>query len=118
MGKEKKHILDELYDRYDKVDEDGFSDYTQKTQKYDKMPDNQFGHAWNLINIKQGDVKEFDDLLNPHLFLGAIENPKTLRLYQEDMRWLTGMFRLAKNDPMMKYVFMPLWHHFLTEVRF
>jgi len=120
MGKEKeqkKHILDELFERYGNDDASGFSNYTQQTQKYDKMPDNQFGHAWSLINIKQGGVKEFDDLLNPHLFLGAIDDPKTLKFYQNDMYWLTSLFRLAKNDKMMEYVFEPLWHSFLTEVR-
>jgi len=117
MGKEKKHILDELFERYGNIDSSGFSQYTQQTQRYDNMPDNQFGHAWSLINIKQGKVENFDDLLNPHLFLGAIDDPKTLKFYQNDIYWLTSIFRQAKEDEMMRYVFEPLWHSFLTEVR-
>jgi len=118
MGEGKKHILDELYERYGNKDASGFSDYTQQTQRYDKMPNDQFGHAWSLINIKQGKPTEFDDLLNPHLFLGAVDDVNTLRFYQNDMFWLTSMFRLAKEDKIMEYVFEPLWSHYLTEVRF
>jgi hypothetical protein len=81
------------------------------------MPDNQFSHAWSLINVRQGAVRNFDDLLNPHLFLGAIDDVKSLRFYQNDMFWLTSMFRLAKADPAMMYVFEPLWHSFISEVR-
>jgi hypothetical protein len=113
----RKNILEELDSRITQAEIDDFEHYTQYTQRYENMPDNQFSHAWSLINVRQGKVREFDDLLHPHLFLGAIDDAKSLRFYQQDMFWLTNMFRLAKDDPAMQYVFDPLWHSFLSEVR-
>lgn len=115
--KTNKHILEELYERYGTKDPSGFSDYTQKTQRYDKMPDNQFGHAWNLINIKQGDVKEYDDLLHPHLFLGAIDDFKTLKLYQDVSDYIDSIFSLAQHDEAMKTVFNNVFYSFIKDVR-
>jgi len=114
----RKSILEELESKISNEDIDDFEHYTQYTQRYENMPDNQFSHAWSLINVRQGKVRNFDDLLNPHLFLGAIDDVKSLRFYQNDMFWLTSLFRLAKDDPAMDYVFEPLWHSFLSEVRF
>jgi len=116
-NKKRRTLLEELDARITDKEIDDFEHYTQYTQRYENMPDNQFAHAWSLINVRQGDAREFDDLLHPHLFLGAIDDPKSLRFYQQDMFWLTSMFRLAKDDKTMKYVFDPLWHNFLTEVR-
>jgi len=116
-GEKKKSILDELEEKIASDELEDFEHYSQYTQRYENMPDNQFSHAWSLINVRQGDVRNFDDLLNPHIFLGAIDDVKSLRFYQNDMFWLTNMFGLAKYDPAMKYVFDPLWHSFLTEVR-
>jgi hypothetical protein len=116
-GERKKTILEELDERLTEEEIEDFEHYTQYTQRYENMPDNQFSHAWRLINVRQGKVRNFDDLLNPHLFLGSIDDVKSLRFYQNDMFWLTGMFRLAKEDKAMEYVFEPLWHSFLSEVR-
>jgi len=112
----KKDILSELDDDIEDKPSD-FEHYTQYTQQYQNMPDNQFAHAWSLINSRQGHVNVFDDLLNPHLFLGSVDDPKSLRFYQNDMFWLTNMFALARNDKSMKYVFEPLWFSFITELR-
>lgn len=122
-GKEKpekeveKNILDVLNDQLGKGTLSDFSEYTQNTQNYGYMPDNQFGHAWNLINVRRGEPKDFEDLLNPHIFLGNIDDNKSLRFYQLDYYWLINMFRMAKEDPTLKYVFEPLWLSFLGELR-
>jgi len=115
----KKDILDELNDRMINADTKGagFSKYTQDTQRYTQLPEDQFAHAWKLVDIKKGDPKQFDDLLNPHVFLGSVDDPKSLRYYQNDIFWLNNMFRLAKDDEMMDYVFAPLWNSFLAELR-
>jgi hypothetical protein len=91
-GKEKpekeveKNILDVLNDQLGKGTLSDFSEYTQNTQNYGHMPDNQFGHAWNLINVRRGEPKDFEDLLNPHIFLGELRLTGALdgseRVYQ------------------------------------
>jgi hypothetical protein len=117
-GDRKKTILEELEERLSSDNLEDFQHYTQNTQKYENMPDNQYSHAWSLINVRQGKPRFFDDLLNPHLFLGSIDDVKSLRFYQNDMFWLTGIFALARHDPAMDYVFEPLWSSFIAEVRF
>jgi len=94
-----------------------FGQYTQYTQHFTNIPDNQFGHAWQLVDIRRGKVSSFDDLLNPHLFLASINDEKTLRFYQNDILWLNGLFRLSQKDKAIDYVFEPLWNSFLTELR-
>ena len=97
-GKKRKSILEELDSKLTEEELEDFEHYTQYTQRYENMPDNQFSHAWSLINIRQGDAKNFDDLLNPHLFLGAIDDVKSLRFYQQDMFWLTNMFNKVPRN--------------------
>ena len=94
-----------------------FSKFTQFTQRFQYIPDNPYGHAWSLIHVKQGKLDDFEDLLNPHLFLGSVEDPKSLSIYQNDLYWLTSFFTLARKDEKFKYVFEPLWYSFLMEIR-
>jgi len=115
--KDDRDILELLNEALAKGDMSDFSEYTQNTQAFANMPDNQFGHAWGLINIRRGEVKGFEDLLNPHIFLGNVEDAKSLKLYQLDFYWLINLYRLAAEDPALKYVFEPLWTSFLGELR-
>jgi hypothetical protein len=119
-NKDKKggsHLLDEISEEFDK--ETDFDDYTQNTQFYSNNPDNQFSHAWQLINTQRKQMHKdgFDFLFDPQILLGNIDNEKSLRLYQIDLFFLNNMFSCALNDPVMEHVFKPLWSNFKNEVR-
>jgi hypothetical protein len=117
--KKKASIFDELKQTYDKDRPTGFSEYTQQTQMFANIPDNQFGHAWTLVNPSPKDIAKdgFNIITDPQVLLGNIGNEKSLRLYQIDLFFLTNMLSTAIHDKMMEFVFEPLWTIFKSEVR-
>ncbi len=85
------------------------------------MPDNQFSHQYSLINPMPLDVREFNQLLNQHVLLGAIDDNELMRYYQDDMVHLVNLFDMAKQDgkvgEAMEYVFNVLYWGWTGEIR-
>lgn len=116
---EEKSLFDELNELFSKTEHSGFGTYTQYTQNYGHIPDNQYDHAWGLLNPPPKKIEKdgFDLLTDQTILLGNIDNEKSLRMYQIDLFFLSNMLALARNDPMMRYVFEPLWANEKMEIR-
>lgn len=121
MGEDESEVnlLDELNKQFGKHEESGFGEYTQDMQKIGFTPDNPYGHAWTLVNspARKLETDGFNILNDPQIFLGNIENEKSLRLIQNDLNYLTNICGMALEDPIFKDVFNVLWQIFKTEVR-
>lgn len=102
---------------YEASNSNEFSDYTRNTQFFNTMPENQFSHAWLLLNNPRNDPKSFSDLLDPQMFLGNVGDAKSLRFYQIDYQNIVQMFSMAKNDPVMRYIFEPIYNSLIGEIR-
>ncbi|MDH7506275.1 MAG: hypothetical protein QHH15_00605 [Candidatus Thermoplasmatota archaeon] len=116
---ESSNILDELNKSFLSGKHDSFSKYTQEVQNFGHVPENQFDHAWSLIRSKKRDIQKerFNYLNDPMLYLGNIENEKTLALYQNDVKFLGILEAMALEDSSMLYVFEPLFEIFKIEIR-
>lgn len=113
------NILDELNKNFLSGKHDSFSKYTQEIQNLGHTPDNQFDHAWGLIKSRKRDIhkERFNYLNDPMLYLGNIDNEKTLCLYQNDIKFLGNMETMALHDDAMLFVFEPLFEIFKIEIR-
>jgi len=122
---EKKETPKSLLDEINKIfsgnvdEQSGFSSYTQEVQKLSFSPDNPYSHAYGLISSRTKDIDKdgWDTLNDPQLFLGSIDNAKSLRIYQLDIYWLTNLFNIAREDPVFKNIFNTLWANLKTELR-
>ena len=114
-----ENLLDELNNQLSKKEVSNFGTYTQDMQRIGYTPDNPYGHAWGLVNSPQKSLEKdgFNVLNDPQIFLGFIENEKSMRLYQKDLYFLTNLCGMAQNDPIFKSVFKVLWQSFKNEVR-
>jgi len=115
MMKIKKSIFDEVEELLRK--DENFRQYTQYIQRHQVIPDNPYTHNYVLLTARQGEIERFEDLMHPQAFLGAIDDPKTMRLYQNDIYYLSNLFSLARNSKTLKYVFDALFYSFVFEVR-
>ena len=123
---ETKSLLDELERQFTTapkntpgVPTDNFTQYIIENQKLGYIPDNPYGHASWLINSKSKkfEMDGLDVLDDPQIHLGFMEDPKTMRIYQMELAYLTGMATLALQDLTMRYVFCSLWKQYRNEVR-
>jgi hypothetical protein len=119
MTDESNNILDELNKVFLSGKHDTFGKYTQEIQNMGHTPDNQFDHAWGLIKSRKRDIQKerFNYLNDPMLYLGNIDNEKTLALYQYDIKFLGILESMALNDPTIMHVFEPLFEIFKIELR-
>jgi len=115
MMKIKKSIFDEVEELLKK--DENFKQYTQYIQRHQVIPDNPYTHNYVLLTARQGEIERFEDLMHPQAMLGAIDDPKSLRLYQNDIYFLSNLFSLAKNSKTLRYVFDALFYSFVFEVR-
>lgn len=119
MAEGETNLLDELNKTFLSDKHEGFGKYTQDVQSFGHIPDNQFDHSWGLIKSRKRDLEkeEMNFLDDPMLYLGNVENEKTLRLYQNDVVFLGNMCKMAQMDPAMKYVYTVLDKVFKIELR-
>lgn len=113
------NILEELDKLFLSGKHETFSKYTQEVQNFGHVPINQFDHAWGLIKSQKRNIEKerFNYLNDPMIYLGNVDNEKTLALYQNDIRFLGIMESMALDDPAIYHVFEPLFEIFKIEVR-
>jgi len=116
---EVKTIFEEVNERYTNIKKTGFSGYTQDQQFLSHLPHDQFGHAYTLINSRSRKIEKegFDIIADPSILLGNVQNEKTLKFYQMDVNFLVNLLACGLNDPVMRFVFDPLWTAFKNEIR-
>lgn len=114
-----KTIFDEVNERYVRSQKTGFSGYTQEQQFMSYLPHDQFGHAYTLINNRARKMEKegFDIIADPSILLGNIKDEKSLKFYQMDVHLLTNLLACGMTDPVMRFVFDPLWTAFKIEIR-
>lgn len=112
-------LLEQLSKSYLENNNQNFSKYTQDVQNFGHVPLNQFDHAWGLIKSQKRDIhkERFNYLNDPMIYLGNIENEKTLSFYQNDIRFLGIMDSMALTDPVIAHIFEPLFEIFKIELR-
>lgn len=113
------NILEELDKLFLSGKHETFNKYTQEIQNFGHVPVNQYDHAWSLIKSQKRDINKdrFNYLNDPMIYLGNVDNEKTLSLYQNDIRFLGIMESMALTDPAIYHVFEPLFEIFKIEVR-
>ena len=96
--------------------------YQRSRRNYSILPDNEYSHARLLIKDVPEAIDDYDQLLNPHLLLGAVKDDKLMRLYQNDFDWVVNYYTMAQNDDdaarAMWIVFRALYQQLVMEIRF
>jgi len=117
--KPSSNILDDLDKLFLSGKHDAFNKYTQEIQNFGHVPVNQFDHAWGLIKSHKRDINKerFNYLNDPMIYLGNVDNEKTLALYQNDIRFLGVLLSMALSDEALYHVFEPLYEIFKIELR-
>jgi hypothetical protein len=114
------NLLDELNKSFLSGKNDGgFGKYTQDVQNFGHIPENPYDHSWGLIKSRKRDLAKegINYLDDPMIYLGNVENEKSLRFYQLDMTFLAIINKMAQTDPVMEYVYTPLDKIFKMEIR-
>lgn len=117
---EVSNLLDDLNSQFGKGGgQSGFDTYSQETQKFGYIPENQFAHAYMLLTSQSKSFEKdgMDIVDDPQIMLGNIENEKTMRYYQRDLFYLIQMCGIAIYDETFQEIFKPLWKVFKSEVR-
>lgn len=79
------------------------------------LPQDQFQHAAYLIEPSEM-PKDFSELIDRHMMLGNIDDDTVMRLYQNDLFYLTKIYEMSVRDPALRPVFSTLWVAFLGEI--
>jgi len=94
--------------------------YMSVSQGFSRMPENQYSHAWSLLSSKGREISQesnYNDLLDPNIFLGFITDDALLRFYQNDAMFLTNLFAMGKNSKEIFEVFKILYNVWILEIR-
>jgi len=79
------------------------------------LPQDQFQHAAYLLEPSEM-PQDFSQLVDKHLMLGNIDDDIVMRLYQNDIFYMTKLFEMAQRDPALQPVFNTLWAALLGEI--
>lgn len=95
----------------------GFGEYTQDSQRFRATPRDRYGHAWRIIDVPVKKFEAMEDMFDPNLWLGNIQDAKSLRYYQNDLSNMVVLAKMSMNDPIMEYVFNIEWTKVKLELR-
>jgi hypothetical protein len=94
--------------------------FFQTARRFMRAPDNQFSHAYSMIQNQGTQIKQDSDpseLRDPNAFLGFIDHDQLIRLYQNDAIILENLFAIAKKSKPVMEVFATLFNGWIFEIR-
>lgn len=82
------------------------------------IPKDPYAHASQLISVDTRSPREFREMISKHVLLGNVNSDRMMRLYQNDIAFLTLFFSLGQKDNSIKEFSELLFGAWVFEVAF